>query len=302
MKKSKVLSLILATAMLMTACIGLTACGDKDDEKKDGSGDNDKISVISREEGSGTRGAFIELVGVEEKNDKGEKEDRTVDTAVITNSTSVAMTSVSEDKASIGYISLASLNDTVKALKIDGVEATVENIQKGKYPIARNFNLVTKDGLSPMAEDFMKFILSEDGQKTVSENGYIDLTEKGKYEPSDAAKEGGKLTIGGSSSVTPLMEKLAEAYKKINPKAEVMVQQSDSTTGVTSAIDGSVDIGMASRDLKDSETSQGVKATVIAKDGIAVIVHKDNKQEELKLDQVKDIFTGKITKWSEVSK
>lgn len=225
-----------------------------------------------------------------------------MDTAVITNSTSVAMTSVSEDKASIGYISLASLNDTVKALKIDGVEATVENIQKGKYPIARNFNLVTKDGLSPMAEDFMKFILSEDGQKTVSENGYIDLTEKGKYEPSDAAKEGGKLTIGGSSSVTPLMEKLAEAYKKINPKAEVMVQQSDSTTGVTSAIDGSVDIGMASRDLKDSETSQGVKATVIAKDGIAVIVHKDNKQEELKLDQVKDIFTGKITKWSEVSK
>lgn len=302
MKKSKVLSLILATAMLMTACIGLTACGDKDDEKKDGSGDNDKISVISREEGSGTRGAFIELVGVEEKNDKGEKEDHTVDTAVITNSTSVAMTSVSEDKASIGYISLASLNDTVKALKIDGVEATVENIQKGKYPIARNFNLVTKDGLSPMAEDFMKFILSEDGQKTVSENGYIDLTEKGKYEPSDAAKEGGKLTIGGSSSVTPLMEKLAEAYKKINPKAEVMVQQSDSTTGVTSAIDGSVDIGMASRDLKDSETSQGVKATVIAKDGIAVIVHKDNKQEELKFDQVKDIFTGKITKWSEVSK
>ncbi len=300
MKKSRILSLILALAMVLSASVILSACGDKksgDDGEK-----NDKISVISREEGSGTRGAFIELVGIEEKNDQGEKIDNTVDTAVITNSTSVAMTSVSEDKASIGYISLASLNDTVKALKIDGVEPTVKNIQKGEYPIARNFNLVTGDNLSELGKDFINYILSTEGQKTVSENGYIELTEAGKYETSDAVKEGGKITIGGSSSVTPLMEKLAEAYKKINPKVEVMVQQSDSTTGVTSAIDGSVDIGMASRDLKDTETSQGVKATVIAKDGIAVIVHKDSKQEELTLEQVKDIFTGKITKWSEIKK
>lgn len=300
MKKSRILSLILALAMVLSASVVLSACGDEksgDDGEK-----NDKISVISREEGSGTRGAFIELVGIEEKNDQGEKIDNTVDTAVITNSTSVAMTSVSEDKASIGYISLASLNDTVKALKIDGVEPTVKNIQKGEYPIARNFNLVTGDNLSELGKDFINYILSTEGQKTVSENGYIELTEAGKYEASDAVKEGGKITIGGSSSVTPLMEKLAEAYKKINPKVEVMVQQSDSTTGVTSAIDGSVDIGMASRDLKDTETSQGVKATVIAKDGIAVIVHKDSKQEELTLEQVKDIFTGKITKWSEIKK
>ena len=300
MKKSRILSLILALAMVLSASIVLSACGDEksgDDGEK-----NDKISVISREEGSGTRGAFIELVGIEEKNDQGEKIDNTVDTAVITNSTSVAMTSVSEDEASIGYISLASLNDTVKALKIDGVEPTVENIQKGEYPIARNFNLVTGDNLSELGKDFINFILSTEGQKTVSENGYIELTEAGKYEASDAINEGGKITIGGSSSVTPLMEKLAEAYKKINPKVEVMVQQSDSTTGVTSAIDGSVDIGMASRDLKDTETDQGVKATVIAKDGIAVIVHKDSKQEELTLEQVKDIFTGKITKWSEIEK
>lgn len=300
MKKSRILSLILALAMVLSASVILSACGDEksgDDGEK-----NDKISVISREEGSGTRGAFIELVGIEEKNDQGEKIDNTVDTAVITNSTSVAMTSVSEDKASIGYISLASLNDTVKALKIDGVEPTVKNIQKGEYPIARNFNLVTGDNLSELGKDFINYILSTEGQKTVSENGYIELTEAGKYEASDAVKEGGKITIGGSSSVTPLMEKLAEAYKKINPKVEVMVQQSDSTTGVTSAIDGSVDIGMASRDLKDTETSQGVKTTVIAKDGIAVIVHKDSKQEELTLEQVKDIFTGKITKWSEIKK
>mgnify|MGYP000393332719 FL=1 len=300
MKKSRILSLILALAMVLSASVILSACGDK--KSGDDSEKNDKISVISREEGSGTRGAFIELVGIEEKNDQGEKIDNTVDTAVITNSTSVAMTSVSEDKASIGYISLASLNDTVKALKIDGVEPTVKNIQKGEYPIARNFNLVTGDNLSELGKDFINYILSTEGQKTVSENGYIELTEAGKYEASDAVKEGGKITIGGSSSVTPLMEKLAEAYKKINPKVEVMVQQSDSTTGVTSAIDGSVDIGMASRDLKDTETSQGVKATVIAKDGIAVIVHKDSKQEELTLEQVKDIFTGKITKWSEIKK
>lgn len=300
MKKSRILSLILALAMVLGASVVLSACGD---EKSGDDGDkNDKISVISREEGSGTRGAFIELVGIEEKNDQGEKIDNTVDTAVITNSTSVAMTSVSEDEASIGYISLASLNDTVKALKIDGVEPTVENIQKGEYPIARNFNLVTGDNLSELGKDFINYILSTEGQKTVSENGYIELTEAGKYEASDAVKEGGKITIGGSSSVTPLMEKLAEAYKKINPKVEVMVQQSDSTTGVTSAIDGSVDIGMASRDLKDTETDKGVKATVIAKDGIAVIVHKDSKQEELTLEQVKDIFTGKITKWSEIEK
>ena len=300
MKKSRILSLILALAMVLSASVVLSACGDEksgDDGEK-----NDKISVISREEGSGTRGAFIELVGIEEKNDQGEKIDNTVDTAVITNSTSVAMTSVSEDKASIGYISLASLNDTVKALKIDGVEPTVKNIQKGEYPIARNFNLVTGDNLSELGKDFINYILSTEGQKTVAENGYIELTEAGKYEASDAVKEGGKITVGGSSSVTPLMEKLAEAYKKVNPKVEVMVQQSDSTTGVTSAIDGSVDIGMASRDLKDTETDQGVKATVIAKDGIAVIVHKGSKQEELTLEQVKDIFTGKITKWSEIEK
>lgn len=300
MKKSRILSLILALAMVISASVVLSACGD--DKSGDDSEKNDKISVISREEGSGTRGAFIELVGIEEKNDQGEKVDHTVDTAVITNSTSVAMTSVSEDKASIGYISLASLNDTVKALKIDGVEPTVKNIQKGKYPIARNFNLVTGDNLSELGKDFINYILSTEGQKTVSENGYIALTEAGKYEASDAAKDGGKITIGGSSSVTPLMEKLAEAYKKVNPKVEVMVQQSDSTTGVTSAIDGSVDIGMASRDLKDTESDKGVKATVIAKDGIAVIVHKDSKQEELTLEQVKDIFTGKITKWSEIKK
>lgn len=300
MKKSRILSLILALAMVISASVVLSACGD--DKSGDDSEKNDKISVISREEGSGTRGAFIELVGIEEKNDQGEKIDNTVDTAVITNSTSVAMTSVSEDKASIGYISLASLNDTVKALKIDGVEPTVKNIQKGEYPIARNFNLVTGDNLSELGKDFINYILSTEGQKTVSENGYIALTEAGKYEASDAAKEGGKITVGGSSSVTPLMEKLAEAYKKVNPKVEVMVQQSDSTTGVTSAIDGSVDIGMASRDLKDTESDKGVKATVIAKDGIAVIVHKDSKQEELTLEQVKDIFTGKITKWSEIKK
>lgn len=299
MRKNKLIAVFLAGTFLLATTVGLTACGDKSGDSKDG---DKEISVISREEGSGTRGAFIELVGIEEKNDKGEKVDNTVNTAVISNSTSIALTSVAEDPMSIGYVSLASLNDTVKALKIDGVEATSDRIQDETYPISRSFNLVTGENESALAKDFISFILSTEGQKIVSGNGYIALAEAGKYNVSTEAEKGGKISVGGSSSVTPLVEKLAEAYKKVNPKVEVTVQQSDSTTGVTSTIDKTVDIGMASRDLKDSETSQGVKATVIAKDGIAVIVNKDNKIDNLTKAQLKDIFTGKITMWSELAK
>ncbi|XVG96063.1 substrate-binding domain-containing protein [Eubacteriales bacterium KG127] len=247
MKKNKLISVFLAGAFLLTTTLGLTACGEKNSDNKTGDGN---ISVVSREEGSGTRGAFIELVGIEEKNDKGEKVDNTVNTAVISNSTGIALTSVEKDSMSIGYVSLASLNDTVKALKIDGVEASADRIQDGTYPISRSFNLVTSENESDLAKDFINYILSTEGQKIVSGNGYISLPEAGKYNASKEAEKGGKVSVGGSSSVTPLMEKLAEAYKKINPNVEVTVQQSDSTTGVTSTIDKTVDIGMASRDLK----------------------------------------------------
>lgn len=255
------------------------------------------ISVISREDGSGTRGAFIELTGVEEKNEAGEKVDNTVDTAEITNSTAVMMTTVAGNKSSIGYISLGSLDDSVKAVEVDGIAPSAEAVKDGSYKVARPFNIVTKDGLSETAQDFINFIMSDEGQAVVEENGYVSQGSTGAF---DGGKVSGKITVAGSSSVTPVMEKLAEAYKAINSNVEIEVQQSDSTTGVTSAIEGICDIGMASRELKDEETSQGVTATVIAMDGIAIIVNKENPVSALTTQQVKDIYTGAVTDWSEV--
>ena len=255
------------------------------------------IDVISREDGSGTRGAFVELFGIEEEKD-GEKVDMTTQEASITNSTSVMMTTVAGDENAIGYISLGSLNDTVKAVKIDGAEASAENVANDTYKVSRPFNIITTDKLSDAAQDFENYIMSADGQKIIQDNGYIKADEKAPAYKSNGAK--GKVVVGGSSSVTPVMEKLKEAYAKANKDVTVEVQQSDSTTGVTNAIEGTCDIGMASRDLADSEAKKGVKATVIAKDGIAVIVNKDSKVDELTSAQVKDIYTGKTTKWADI--
>ncbi len=255
------------------------------------------ISVVSREDGSGTRGAFIELFGIEEKNDAGEKIDMTTEDAEITNSTSVMMTTISGNTEAIGYISLGSLNDTVKAVKIDGAEATVDNIKSGAYKIARPFNIATKAEVSEVAADFIKYIMSEQGQKVVEDNGYISQGNEGAYEASGLS---GKVVVAGSSSVTPVMEKLKEAYNALNPDVTIEVQQSDSTTGVTSAIEGVCDIGMASRELKDSELEKGVTGTVIAMDGIAVIVNNDSPVEELTSENVKAIFTGEVTDWADV--
>ena len=255
------------------------------------------INVISREDGSGTRGAFIELFKIEEKNEAGEKVDLTTDEAEITNSTAVMMTSVAGDKSSIGYISLGSLNDTVKALNIDGAAASVDNIKSGNYKVSRPFNIVTTGNENELAADFIKYILSEQGQKVVEENGYISKENNGNYEASGLS---GKLVVAGSSSVTPVMEKLKEAYSALNPDVTIEVQQSDSTTGVTNALDGICDIGMASRELKDSEIEKGAVGTVIALDGIAVIVNNENPTEELSSEQIKDIYTGNVTDWSEL--
>lgn len=255
------------------------------------------ITVVSREDGSGTRGAFIELFGIEEKNDAGEKVDNTTEDAEITNSTSVMMTTISGNDEAIGYISLGSLNDTVKAVKIDGAEATVDNIKSGAYKISRPFNIATKEGLSDVAADFIKYIMSEDGQKVVEENGYISQGNEGAYTASGLK---GKVVVAGSSSVSPVMEKLKEAYVALNPDVTVEVQQSDSTTGMTSAIEGVCDIGMASRELKESETSAGLTPSVIAMDGIAVIVNNESPMQELTSDNVKAIFTGEVTDWEDV--
>ena len=250
------------------------------------------INVISREDGSGTRGAFIELFGIQEEKD-GEKIDMTTVDASITNSTSVMMTTVAGDENAIGYISLGSLNDTVKAVKIDGAEATAENVANDTYKVSRPFNIVTGEKVSEAAQDFVNYIMSEEGQQIVEDNGYIKADAEAK--PYEAADVEGKVVVAGSSSISPVMEKLKEAYEAVNKNVTVEVQQSDSTTGVTSAAEGICDIGMASRELKDEETEMNLTATVIAKDGIAVVVNNENEVEDLTSDQVKAIFTGETT-------
>lgn len=256
------------------------------------------INVISREDGSGTRSAFVELMGVEEENSDGEKMDMTTENAQIINSTSAVMTTVAGDTTAIGYISLGSLNDTVKAISVNGVEATPENVKSGDYVVSRPFNIVTKDGISEVAQDFVNFILSTEGQAVVSEEGYIAIDGVEAYE---GTQPSGKVVVGGSSSVTPVMEKLKEAYAEVNPNAEIEVQQTDSTTGVTSTNDGLYDIGMASRDLKEDELALGLTGTVIATDGIAIIVNNENPISDLSSDQIKSIYTGEIEDWSELN-
>ena len=290
--RKKLLTLAVAT---VAASSLLTGCGgSSSDDKKAASDEN--ITAVSREDGSGTRGAFIELFGIEQKDKDGNKVDKTTSSVQITNSTSVMMTTVAENKAAIGYISLGSLNDTVKAVKIDGAEASVDTVKDGSYKIVRPFNIVTKDKLSKQAQDFENYIMSADGQQIVEDNGYIKVADDAKaYEQSDAE---GKVVVAGSSSVTPVMEKLKEAYLAVNKDAEIEVQESDSTTGMTAAMEGICDIGMASRDLKDSESE--LKATAIAMDGIAVIVNKNNTLDDITSDQVKDIYLGNVTSWDEL--
>ncbi|MBS7311236.1 MAG: substrate-binding domain-containing protein [Treponema sp.] len=254
------------------------------------------ISVMSREEGSGTRGAFIELFGVEQKNSSGKKVDYTTEEAAITNSTSVMLTSVAGDIYSIGYVSLGSLNDSVKALKIEGVDATVSNIKNKSYKISRPFNIAVKEKLSAPAQDFVNFIMSSEGQKIVEKNKYIAVESKSFT----SNKASGKVVVAGSSSVSPVMEKLIEAYKSVNPNARIELQTSDSTTGVTNAANGTCDIGMASRGLKETEKAKGLKEITIAIDGIAVVVNKANPLVNAKIEIVRDIYMGKIQKWSEI--
>lgn len=291
MSMNKFLGLGLAVVM----ALGIVGCGNSGKEVK--ASDSGKIAVISREEGSGTRGAFVELFGIEKKDANGKKVDRTTENAGITNSTAVMMTTVAGNKDAIGYISLGSLNDNVKAVKIDGVEASITNIKSGVYKIARPFNIVTAGTIKPEAQDFINYILSKEGQTIVLKSGYIGNEKAEAFCSSNVA---GKVVVAGSSSVTPVMEKLAEAYSNINSKVKVEVQQNDSSTGVKAALDGLCDIGMASRDLKKSELDKGACNIVIATDGIAVIVNKNNKVNAMSKVQVADVFMGKITQWEKL--
>lgn len=296
MKTSKKYMAFALAGVLMLGA--LTGCGSKDESGSARFDTAREINVLTREDGSGTRGAFIELFGIEQKNEAGEKVDYTTDTAAVTNSTSVMMTTVAGDLYAVGYISLGSMNNTVKAVQIDGTDATVENIKSGAYKIARPFNIATKDGLNDTAQDFIDFIMSADGQAVIEDNGYISVSDAESY----AGKmDSGKIVIAGSSSVTPVMEKLKEAYLEKNPGVTIEIQQSDSSTGMSDTIDGTCDIGMASRELKDSEIEKGLTAAVIAMDGIAVIVNNDCPVNSLTSEQVKDIFMGNAVTWSEIS-
>lgn len=309
MKFRKLMAVALVAAMAATMAVGCggsssdkSAEGSTNNSSADGGSDFDTsndITIVSREDGSGTRGAFIELFGIEEKQSDGTKVDMTTTDAQITNNTSVMLTTVAGDEYAIGYVSLGSLNDTVKALKIDGEEATEQNIKDGKYKICRPFNIATKKGAdNELAKDFISYIMSKEGQQVISDNGYIGDDSAEAYA---GTKPSGKVVVGGSSSVSPVMEKLIEAYKKVNTGAEIELQTTDSTTGMTSAIDGSYDIGMASRELQDDEKDK-LDSQAIATDGIAVIVNKNNTIDELSSDQVKDIYTGNAVAWDEVVK
>ncbi len=282
----KLIALCMTALMLLVVAAGCNNASE-----------NTAIYVVSREDGSGTRGAFIELLGIEQKNEAGEKIDHTVETAEITDSTSVMMQTIAGNSAAIGYISLGSLNDTVKALQIDGVEANAENVKSGAYKIARPFNVAVTANVSAEAQDFLSFILSAEGQAVVEEANCISQGNTGAFAGGSVS---GKIVVAGSSSVTPVMEKLKEAYNAVNPNLTIDIQQSDSSTGMTSAIDGLCDIGMASRDLKDSELEAGLTPTAIALDGIAVIVNNESEMTGLTSDQVRAIFMGEITEWSEV--
>ena len=307
-------SLLMTLSALMLGTLMLTGCGtektettaqtsaetttqtETDSAVGDVKGASGEITVVSREDGSGTRGAFVELLGIEEEVD-GEKMDMTTEDAKITNSTSVMMTTVEGDVNAIGYISLGSLNESVTAVKVDGAEATADNVAAGTYKVQRPFNIATNGMPGDAVQDFINFIMSREGQAVVVENGYIAVGDQPEYEAADVK---GKIVVAGSSSVTPVMEKLKEAYEAVNPNVEIEVQQSDSTTGMQSAIDGLCDIGMASRELKDSETEAGLTATVIAQDGIAIIVNNGSGIKELTSEQIKSIYTGEITTWEDV--
>lgn len=288
---NKFLKGMLALGLSATALVGCSSGGD--DAQSDEGSASGTITVVSREDGSGTRDAFTELMGIEE-----DGTDNTTSSAQITNSTSVMMTTVEGNPYAIGYISLGSLNDTVKAVTVDGVEATVENVESGEYTVSRPFLVCTTEDISELGQDFMNFIMSDEGQAIVEEEGYIPRETTGAFTSNGAS---GDLTVGGSSSVTPVMEKLAEAYEKINTGANVSVQQSDSTSGAENTISGVYEIGMCSRDLTEEEQSKGLTPTTIALDGIAVIVNKENAVDNLTTDQIKQIYTGEITDWADIS-
>lgn len=292
MNMKKFISLLLVAVLSLSILVACTPA-DEEDEDDNHATSGETINVVSREDGSGTRGAFVEIVGVVDEND----EDMTYLEAVIQNSTNGVLTTVAGDVNSMGYVSLGSLNDTVKALNVDGVEATAENVQSGDFPISRPFNIAWQEGLSDLAQDFLDYILSEEGQVIVEDAGFIQVENNGPYEGTGGE---GNIVVGGSTSVTPAMEKLAESYQALHDGVTVEIQSTGSGAGMTGAIDGTLDIGMASRELKDEESSE-LESVAMAIDGIAVIVHLDNPVDNVSTEDIRQIFLGEITNWDELN-
>lgn len=271
----------------------LTGCG-KSDSSSSGKSDN-SIHVVSRENGSGTRDAFVEITGVLEKDSSGNKVDNTTKDAIIQNSTESVMSTVQNDKNAIGYISLGSLSDVVKAVKVDGVEPTKDNIKNKSYKLQRPFLIAYQNGkLSAGAKDFLKFLASQEASTEIEKDGYISIDKGTEFETS---KPKGKLSISGSTSVTPLMEKLVEKYGSLNPDLEIEIQSNGSSAGISDALAGVADLAMSSRDLKPEEK---LETYTLALDGIAIIANNESKVESISLDNIKSVYTGKIVEWSEV--
>ncbi|MDR0293854.1 MAG: substrate-binding domain-containing protein [Oscillospiraceae bacterium] len=282
----KIFALALAALPLFTA---LTACSSP-------AGGFDKgtaITVVSREEGSGTRDAVRDLFDVKDADGK----ENVTEEAITADGTGVMISNVAGNPYAIGYCSVASLNDTVKALTIDGVAATAGNVKNGSYTIQRPFYLATLGEAEGLAKDFIDFILSAEGQAAMVKR-CVPIDENAPAY--SGGRPSGNLVVGGSSSVTPVMQDLVEAYKAVNPNAAVTIQESDSSKGMNDAKSGAYDIGMASRALKDAEISDGLVPVHIALDGIAVIVHPENPLTALTNEQVRNIYNGEFTKWSGV--
>ena len=284
-----------ALALSMVAC-GSDASTSTSTSTGSESGASASITVVTREDGSGTRSAFVELTGVE--TDEG---DMTIATAQVANSTNNVMTSVQAEPSAIGYISMGSLNETVKGIAVDGVEPTTDNVKAGTYPISRPFNIVTNGDISAqdeLTQDFVNWVMSADGQAICTEEGYIGDDAAEAY---TSTQPSGSLAVGGSSSVSPVMEKLIETYMAdVNPNASIDLQTTDSTNGVTGALDGTYNIGMASRAISDDEASQGAVSTQLAMDGIAVIVNTENTVSNISMDSLRGIYTGEVTDWADV--
>lgn len=281
MKMRNILAAILSAGFMAAS---LTGCA----------GGERKITVVSREDGSGTRSAFVELMEVVD----ADKKDATTASAEINNSTNGVMMSVLGNPDAIGYISLGSLNDTVKAVKVDGVEATAENVKNGAYAIARPFEICYKEeNLDDLAKDFIAFIMSKDGQQIIADNHYIAVNSDASYTPAGLK---GTISVNGSTSVGPVMEKLAAKYQELNSGAVVQIQQTGSGAGITAVTSDACNIGMSSRALKQAELDKGLSELKIADDGIAVIVHKDSKVDNLTSEQIKKIFLGELENWSEI--